>query len=320
MNTPPLLEVRDLIKHFPPSNHAAKDRPVRAVDGISFTLGEGETLGLVGESGSGKSTAGRALLRLIEPTAGEVLYRGENLLNVPRERMRMLRKEMQIIFQDPFAAVNPRRRLGNIVEEPFEIHGVGRREERRDKARKLLKKVGLSEDHMERYPHELSGGQLQRVGIARAIALNPRLIVADEPVSSLDVSIQAQVINLLSGLRRSLGIAFLFISHDMAVVEHFCDRVAVMYLGKIVEIAPRERLYAACRHPYTEALLSSIPTLDAGSKNRKVIQGEVPSAAAPPAGCAFHTRCPIREKRCQEETPALRQSTPGHFTACFLRE
>jgi len=320
MTEPPLIEARNLTKHFPPGNLGAKGHPVRAVDGISFTLREGETLGLVGESGSGKSTAGRALLRLIEPTAGEILYRGEDLVQLPPARMRALRREMQIIFQDPFAAVNPRRRLGRIVEEPFEIHGIGGREERREKVRQLFKQVGLPDDHMERYPHELSGGQLQRVGIARAIALGPRLVVADEPVSSLDVSIQAQVINLLLDLRQSLGIAFLFISHDMAVVEHFCDRVAVMYLGKIVEIASRDRLYTASRHPYTEALMSSIPTLAAGAKNRKVIQGEVPSAAAPPSGCAFHTRCPIREKRCQEEAPELRESAPGHFTACFLRE
>ncbi len=318
--SPPLLEVKGLVKHFPAGNLGQKGPVVRAVDGISFTLNEGETLGLVGESGSGKSTAGRALLRLIEPSAGEILYKGEELMTLPPERMRAQRREMQIIFQDPFAAVNPRKRLAAIVEEPFAIHRIGSREERRAKVRELFRQVGLMEDHMERYPHEMSGGQLQRVGIARAIALNPSLIVADEPVSSLDVSIQAQVINLLASLRQTLGMAFLFISHDMAVVEHFCDRVAVMYLGKIVEIAPSGRLYGACRHPYTKALLSAIPTLDGGAKTRQIIQGEVPSASAPPPGCAFHTRCPVAEARCREETPRLTESAPGHFTACFLSE
>jgi len=316
----PLIEVKGLVKHFPAGNLGVKGPVVRAVDGISFTLNAGETLGLVGESGSGKSTAGRALLRLIEPSAGEILYKGENLMALSPERMQAKRREMQIIFQDPFAAVNPRKRLAAIVEEPLVIHRIGSRDERRTKVRELFRQVGLMEDHMDRYPHEMSGGQLQRVGIARAIALNPSLIVADEPVSSLDVSIQAQVINLLASLRQTLGMAFLFISHDMAVVEHFCDRVAVMYLGKIVEIAPSDRLYSACRHPYTEALLSAIPALDGKTKTRRIIPGEVPSASAPPPGCAFHTRCPVAEARCRAETPRLTESAPGHFAACFLRE
>jgi len=315
----PLLQVKGLKKYFSTKNQSknAAHGPVRAVDGISFEISEGETLGLVGESGSGKSTAGRSVLRLIEPTEGEIFYRGENLLRVSSQKLRTLRREMQIIFQDPFAALNPKKRIGSILEEPFAIHNIGGKQKRKESALRLLKKVGLSEDHAGRFPHEFSGGQLQRIGIARAIALKPRFIVADEPVSSLDVSIQAQIINLLSDLKQEMGMAYLFISHDLAVVNHFCDRVAVLYLGKIVELATRERLYSAPSHPYTEALLSSVPGLETGG--RIAIQGEVPNAADPPKGCAFHTRCPIKEKECEHRSPQLKEISPGHFVSCLLR-
>ena len=271
----------------------------------------------MGESGSGKSTVGRSVLRLIEPTEGGIFYRGENLLSVSPQRLRVLRRDMQIIFQDPFAALNPKKRISSIIEEPFVIHNIGNKQERKENALHLLKKVGLSEDQAGRFPHEFSGGQLQRIGIARAIALKPRFIVADEPVSSLDVSIQAQIINLLSDLKQEMGMAYLFISHDLAVVNHFCDRVAVLYLGKIVELATRDRLYSAPSHPYTEALLSAVPGLEAGG--RIAIQGEVPNAADPPKGCAFHTRCPIKEKDCEHRPPQLKEISPGHFVSCLLR-
>jgi peptide/nickel transport system ATP-binding protein len=320
---PHLLAVRNLKKHFEMRGGFLNKNSsnVRAVDGISFVLKEGETLGLVGESGCGKSTAARAILKLLEPTSGEILYKGKNITPLSHKEMQPLRREMQIIFQDPNASLNPRRPVGNILEEPFEIHDVGSKEDRKDRVAQLLQKVGLSPEHARRFPHEFSGGQLQRVGIARAIALNPRLIVADEPVSSLDVSIQAQVINLMQDLRETMNISYLFISHDMAVVEHFCDRVAVMYLGKIVELATSDQLYNRPRHPYTEALLSVIPTIESGRKKQPtLIKGDIPSAANPPAGCAFHTRCPIKEKQCETTVPELKEVEPGHFVACLLRE
>ncbi|MDA0691093.1 MAG: dipeptide ABC transporter ATP-binding protein [Nitrospinae bacterium] len=318
-----LLEVKNLKKHFEVRGSFLKKNAsnVRAVDGISFVLKEGETLGLVGESGCGKSTAARAILRLVEPTSGEILYKGTDLLRLCHKEMQPLRREMQIIFQDPNASLNPRRRVGSILEEPFEIHDVGQKEDREDRVAQLLQKVGLSPEHARRFPHEFSGGQLQRIGIARAIALNPRLIVADEPVSSLDVSIQAQVINLMQDLKETMNISYLFISHDMAIVEHFCDRVAVMYLGKIVEMTISDQLYNNPRHPYTEALLSVIPTIESGRKKQPLlIKGDIPSAANPPTGCAFHTRCPIKEKICETTTPELKEVEPGHFVACLLRE
>ena len=314
-----LLEVKHLKKYF--SVGRKSELNVRAVDGISFNLKPGETLGLVGESGCGKSTAARAILRLVEPTSGDVFYRGKNLSTLPQRDMRALRQEMQIIFQDPSASLNPRRRIESILEEPFKIHNIADKSERKERVAHLLKKVGLTAEHAQRYPHEFSGGQLQRIAIARAIALSPRLIVADEPVSSLDVSIQAQVINLMQDLKETMNISFLFISHDMAIVEHFSDRVAVMYLGKIVEMTTSEKLYRDPRHPYTQALLAVIPRMESGRKNQPpLIKGDIPSPAKPPSGCAFHTRCPIKEKQCETTVPELKEVEPGHFVSCLLRE
>ncbi|MCH8158153.1 MAG: dipeptide ABC transporter ATP-binding protein, partial [Nitrospinae bacterium] len=307
---PVLLEVKNLKKHFAveSSIYGRTSQTVYALDGISFSLREGETLGLVGESGCGKSTAARTILRLVEPTAGEVYFRGQNLFALPPDALRALRKEMQIIFQDPFASLNPRKRVGRILEEPFDIHGFADGKERKERVAWLMERVGLSPDQMEKYPHEFSGGQLQRIGIARAIALEPRLVVADEPVSALDVSIRAQVLNLLLDLKESMGISYLFISHDMAVVKHFCDRVAVMYLGKIVELADSEQLFRTPRHPYTEALLQAIPSMDPDAKKQRLkVKGDLPSATDPPKGCAFHTRCPLSEKRCEESVPQLKE-------------
>jgi oligopeptide/dipeptide ABC transporter ATP-binding protein len=320
-DTHSFLEVRDLKKYFPPRKIFLESNtsPVRAVDGISFTLKEGETLGLVGESGCGKSTAARTLLRLETPTSGSVHFKGENLASLSETDLRNLRKEMQMIFQDPFSSINPRRKIGDVLREPFSIHGF--KENVSEAVVGLLDQVGLSADYVNRYSHEMSGGQLQRVGIARAIALNPTLIVADEPVSALDVSIQAQVINLMMDLREKLGIAFLFISHDMSVVEYFCDRVAVMYLGKIVEIANSEEIYKRPAHPYTEALLNAVPGLESGQKKQKLkVRGDIPDPSNPPHGCSFHTRCPLKEKQCEEMEPTLKEVAPDHFVACFLKE
>ncbi|MBC8288077.1 MAG: ATP-binding cassette domain-containing protein [Nitrospinae bacterium] len=318
----PLLEVQGLKKHFFPQMKFLEEQapPVRAVDGISFTLQAGETLGLVGESGCGKSTAARTLLRLIEPTSGQVNFCGTNLFDLKETALRSLRREMQIIFQDPYSSVNPARRIGHILQEPFEIHGCRDKKENAEKATQLLERVGLTSGHFNRYPHELSGGQLQRVGIARAIALNPKLVVADEPVSALDVSIQAQIINLLLDLKEKLDISYLFISHDMGVVEYFCDRVAVMYLGKIVEIAHSEQIYNSPMHPYTTALLNAIPSFEPGRiKQKTSIRGDIPDPAILQRGCAFHSRCPIKEKKCEDDIPALEEITPGHHVACFFK-
>ncbi len=319
---PVLLQARNLKKYFSAesSNYSRASQAVRALDGVSFTLREGETLGLVGESGCGKSTAARTVLRLTEPTAGEVYFRGQNLFELSHNDLRSLRKEMQIIFQDPYASLNPRKRVRDILEEPFDIHRSVNGKERNERVAWLMERVGLSADQGEKYPHEFSGGQLQRVGIARAIALHPRLVVADEPVSALDVSIRAQVINLLLDLKESMAISYLFISHDMAVVRHFCDRIAVMYLGKIVELANSTQLYSTPQHPYTEALLQAIPRMDPGSKKQRLkVRGDLPSAIDPPKGCAFQTRCPISEKRCEESIPPLKEIGSGHHAACFLR-
>ena len=319
---PVLLQARNIKKYFSAesSNYSRSSQTVRALDGVSFTLREGETLGLVGESGCGKSTAARTVLRLTEPTAGEVYFRGQNLFELSHNDLRSLRKEMQIIFQDPYASLNPRKRVRDILEEPFDIHRSVNGKERNERVAWLMERVGLSADQGEKYPHEFSGGQLQRVGIARAIALHPRLVVADEPVSALDVSIRAQVINLLLDLKESMAISYLFISHDMAVVRHFCDRIAVMYLGKIVELANSTQLYSTPQHPYTEALLQAIPRMDPGSKKQRLkVRGDLPSAIDPPKGCAFQTRCPISEKRCEESIPPLKEIGSGHHAACFLR-
>ncbi len=317
----PFLEVRNLKKHFPPRKIILENNTalVRAVDGISFILKEGETLGLVGESGCGKSTAARTLLRLEPPTSGSVHFKGKNLASLSEAELRSQRKEMQMIFQDPFSSINPRRKIGDVLREPFAIHGS--KENVSEAVMGLLDQVGLSSDYVNRYSHEMSGGQLQRVGIARAIALNPTLVVADEPVSALDVSIQAQIINLLMDLREKMEIAFLFISHDMSVVEYFCDRVAVMYLGKIVEIASSEEIYKKPAHPYTEALLNAVPGVESGQIKQKIkVRGDIPDPSNPPQGCSFHTRCPIKEKQCEEMEPTLKEIAPGHHVACFLRE
>ena len=310
-----LVRVRGLVKHFPVEG---SDDVVRAVDGVTFEILRGETLGLVGESGCGKSTVGRCILRLIEPTAGEIEFDGTDVRAMGKRELRELRREMQIIFQDPYASLNPRMRVRDIVGEPLLIHGMKDREERRARVALLLKKVGLDPDYMNRYPHEFSGGQRQRLGIARALALNPKLIVADEPVSALDVSVQAQVVNLLQDLQGEFGLTYLFISHGLAVVEHISTRVAVMYLGRIVEVATAEDLYAEPLHPYTRALLSAIPIPDPKRKrDRIVLQGDVPTPINPPSGCRFRTRCPMAIVECAHIDPDLREIAPGHTVACI---
>jgi oligopeptide/dipeptide ABC transporter ATP-binding protein len=314
----PLVQVRGLVKHFAVEG---TDDLVRAVDGVSFDILSGETLGLVGESGCGKSTVGRCLLRLYEPTAGEVFFDGTELTKASKKELQKLRREMQIIFQDPYASLNPRMSILSIVGEPLKIHGVKNRAEIRDRVADLLQKVGLDPDYMKRYPHEFSGGQRQRIGIARALALNPKLIVCDEPVSALDVSVQAQVVNLLQDLQNEFGLTYLFISHGLAVVEHISDRVAVMYLGKIVEIASAAELYARALHPYTKALLSAIPIPDPKAKReRMILTGDVPTPIDPPSGCRFRTRCPFAIEECAQAVPELREIEPGHFAACIRVE
>jgi oligopeptide transport system ATP-binding protein len=314
-NNQELVTVRGLVKHFAVEN---SDDVVRAVDGVSFEIFRGETLGLVGESGCGKSTVGRCLLRLIEPTAGEIRFEGRDVLSLGKTEMRELRREMQIVFQDPYASLNPRMKVGDIVGEPLVIHDVGTKKERQDRVAELLKKVGLNPDYRKRYPHEFSGGQRQRIGVARTLALNPKLIVADEPVSALDVSVQAQVVNLLQDLQQEFELAYLFISHGLAVVEHISSRVAVMYLGRIVEVATAAELYANPLHPYTQALLSAIPIPDPKHKrDRIVLQGDVPTPINPPSGCRFRTRCPIAIDECARIDPELREICAGHAVACI---
>jgi oligopeptide/dipeptide ABC transporter ATP-binding protein len=323
---PSVLEVEDLKTYFPVRTGLLRRTvgQVHAVDGVSFAIGAGETLGLVGESGCGKTTVGRSVLRLIEPTAGVIRLGGRDITRLGRAELRPLRREMQIIFQDPFSSLNPRMRAGDIVGEPLKVHGTVHgtvpTAERRDRVAALFSRVGLSQAQMDNYPHQFSGGQRQRIGVARALALNPKLIVCDEPVSALDVSIQAQVINLLTDLQRELGLSYLFISHNLAVVEHISHRIVVMYLGRIVEHTDRETLFRRPLHPYTEALLAAVPVPDpAARRAKRVLQGDVPSPLHPPAGCHFHTRCPYAEARCRSETPRLREIEPGHHVACHLR-
>jgi len=313
--TDTLLETRNLVKHFPVPN---SDDVVRAVDDVSFDIRAGETLGLVGESGCGKSTVGRCLLRLIEPTSGEVVFEGTSILTLANRDMQALRREMQIIFQDPYASLNPRLSIRSIVAEPLKIHGIGSKSEQNERVADLLHRVGLDPKYADRYPHEFSGGQRQRIGIARALALNPKLIICDEPVSALDVSVQAQVVNLLQDLQQEFGLTYLFISHGLAVVEHISNRVAVMYLGKIVEISDAGELYSNPLHPYTQALLSAIPVPDPQQKRERIVlRGDVPTPINPPSGCRFRTRCPYAIEACAEIVPELRELEPGHFAACI---
>ncbi len=319
---PPVLEVNDLKKHFPVKRGLLRRTVghVYAVDGISFTIGEGETLGLVGESGCGKTTAGRAVLRLIEPSAGSIKVEGREITGLSKAEMRPYRRQMQIVFQDPFSSLNPRMTAGDIVGEPLLVHGVASTRERNEQVAAIFDRVGLRAAQMSNYPHQFSGGQRQRIGIARALALGPKLIVGDEPVSALDVSIQAQVINLLQDLQRERRLSYLFISHNLAVVEHISHRIAVMYLGRIVEYADTKTIFKNPQHPYTEALMSAVPVPDPAVKRQKrVLQGDVPSPVNPPSGCHFHTRCPYAVARCKVEVPLLREIAPGHHVSCHLR-
>jgi oligopeptide/dipeptide ABC transporter ATP-binding protein len=316
-----LLQVRGLRTHFPILSKLLR-RPVgsvRAVDGVDFELEAGEVLGIVGESGSGKTTTGKTILRLIEPSEGSIVFEGRDITRLRPREMMPLRRRMQIIFQDPMSSLNPRKSVGRILAAPFEIHGVARGRELHDRVGKLLSMVGLPAEAAQRYPHEFSGGQRQRIGIARALALHPRLIVADEPVSALDVSIQAQILNLLKRLKSELGLTYIFISHNLGVVSHICDRVAVMYLGRIVEMAPRETLFFAPKHPYTEALLNAVPSPEPGRGRRDgTLSGDIPSPANPPSGCAFHPRCPHAMPRCAQETPLPTRLPGGQIVACHL--
>jgi oligopeptide/dipeptide ABC transporter ATP-binding protein len=316
-----LLELRQLRTHFPIRSRLLRRQigSVRAVDGVDLQLAAGEVLGIVGESGSGKTTTGKTILKLIEPTGGAILFEGSDITRLPPARMMPLRRRMQIVFQDPMSSLNPRMTVGAILAAPFEIHRIAKGSEIGDRVAELLRLVGLPAEAAQRYPHEFSGGQRQRVGIARALALRPRLVVADEPLSALDVSIQAQILNLLARLKRELGLTYILISHNLGVVSHICDRVAVMYLGRVVEMAPREALFFDPKHPYTEALLAAVPSPIPGSARRRaVLGGDVPSPAAPPTGCAFHPRCPRAMKRCAEEAPAPTTLPGGHVVACHL--
>jgi oligopeptide/dipeptide ABC transporter ATP-binding protein len=317
-----LLEVRNLTKHYPVRRGVLSrvSGQVHAVDDVTFSIAEGETLGLVGESGCGKSTTGKAILKLVEPTAGAVIWRGRRIEGLTPGEMRPYRRELQAVFQDPYSSLNPRMRAADIVAEPIRNFEALAASEVAGRVAALFDKVGLRADQLVKYPHEFSGGQRQRLGIARALAPNPRLIVCDEPVSALDVSVQAQVINLLMDLQAELGLSYLFVAHDLAVVEHIAHRVAVMYLGKIVELADKRALFASPQHPYTEALLSAVPVPDPRAQVKRIIlAGDVPSPVEPPPGCRFHTRCPYAEARCRVEEPAMKEVRPGHFVACHLR-
>ena len=324
MNKPantPLVETREVVKHYPITGGVFLHEvaSVKAVDKVSLSILSGETLGLVGESGCGKSTLGRLILRLEEPSRGDILFRGESILGYDSKQMRALRREMQIIFQDPFSSLNPRKNVAHIVGEPLYVHGMTDRHEREARVLKLLEVVGLKQEHMRRYPHQFSGGQRQRIGVARALALNPKLIICDEAVSALDVSIRGQVINLLQDLQGEFGLTYLFISHDLSVVEHISDRVAVMYLGKLVELADSETLYKAPLHPYTQALLSAAPIPDPKQKRKRIVlSGDVPSPIDPPSGCRFHTRCLYAKDICSQQEPPLKEVKENHLAACYF--
>ena len=323
-STENLVEVRDLTKHFPITHGIVFQRQigaVKAVDGISFDVRRGETLGLVGETGCGKSTTARLLVRLLDPTSGQILFEGEDIAQRRGASLKALHREVQIVFQDPYSSLNPRKTVGSIIAEPYAIHDLYAGEgERKKQVQELMDRVGLNPEHYNRYPHEFSGGQRQRIGVARAIALEPRLLIADEPVSALDVSIQAQVLNLLRRLQREMGLTLIFISHDLSVVRHMCDRVAVMYLGKIVELAPSDLLYSYPRHPYTGALLSAVPVPDpsGGKRERAILSGDVPSPANPPQACRFHTRCPKAQELCRAEDPEFESKGGGTLAACHF--
>jgi oligopeptide transport system ATP-binding protein len=317
----PLLQVKGLKKYFPITGgvFGKKVGEVKAVDDVTFTVYKGETLGIVGESGCGKSTTGRMLLRLIEPTAGSIVFEGKEVTTLPKAELRKMRRDMQMIFQDPFASLNPRHTVEKILEEPLIVHGIGSKEERKKRVREMLEVVGLGQYHAKRYPHQFSGGQRQRIGIARALMTNPKLIIADEPVSALDVSIQAQVLNLLEDLQKEFGLTYIFIAHDLGVVRHISDRVGVMYLGRLVELADSDQLYQSPKHPYTQALLSAVPIPDPEYKReRQLLSGDLPNPANPPQGCAFHTRCSACMDICKQKRPEMKEVEKGHYVACHL--
>ncbi|WP_188205678.1 ABC transporter ATP-binding protein [Alkalibacillus aidingensis] len=317
----PILEVNHLKKYFDVKGgvFGRKVGEVKAVDDVSFTVNEGEILGIVGESGCGKSTTGKALLRLIEPTDGEVKFEDQDITSISSEQMRLLRKDMQIIFQDPYASLNPRHTVEKIIGEPLLVHGMNSKEERKARVKELLEVVGLRPYHASRYPHQFSGGQRQRIGIARALANNPKLIICDEPVSALDVSVQSQILNLMEDLRNQFNLTYIFIAHDLSVVKHISDRVGVMYLGKMVELADKDEIYENPKHPYTQALLSAVPVADPDEeRDRIILEGDVPSPSNPPSGCPFHTRCPLVMDVCKEDKPQFKEDGDQHFVACHL--